>query len=84
LSVNIRAQIVLGRAEVKAMLASKRESDTEPKGAIVHCGSVLSHVAMTGGAAAYVVAKHAVAGLTKSMGSAYGKLGIRTNAVAPG
>src|SRR6201999_739054 len=84
LNINLRAQIVFCRAEVKVMLASKRESESQSKGVIINWASILSSVAINGDNTAYICSKHAIAGLTKSMAAAYGKQGIRTNAVAPG
>jgi len=81
LNVNLRAQIVFCRAEVKAMLSNV---DARVKGVIVNCVSVLAFITAMGTSASYITAKHAMVGLTKSMASAYGDRGIRTNAVAPG
>jgi len=84
LKINLRAQVLFCRAEVKAMLASKRSADEKERGTIVNWASIMSNVAIFGDNAAYIIAKHAIVGLTKSMASAYGVNGIRTNAVAPG
>jgi len=84
LDINLRAQIVFGRAEVKAILASKHEPGVEQKGAIVNWASILGYITNSGQFAHYIMSKHAIIGLTKSMASSYGRLGIRTNAVAPG
>ena len=52
-------------------------------GAIVHVGSVQSHVSQRG-AAAYVTSKHALLGLTRSMAVDYAPEKIRVNCVCPG
>jgi len=65
------------------MLASKPE-DVIPKGVIINCASIGSFIVLGGDNFAYTTAKHAICGLTKSMASAYGIKGIRTNVVAPG
>ncbi len=52
-------------------------------GAIVNMASVLGHVGMAG-AASYNAAKGGVVNLTRSLGVAYAKDGIRVNAVCPG
>jgi len=83
LNINLRAQIVFSRAELKAMLLNPL-SDSGRRGVIVNWSSVAGFVAPSAENGAYVVSKHAIAGLTKSLASAYGKEGIRVNAVAPG
>lgn len=52
-------------------------------GSIVNIASVLGTVGRAH-ASAYVAAKHAVVGLTRSAAMEYGSRGIRVNAVAPG
>lgn len=88
LNINVRAQIVFSRAEVKAMLSSKATGSPTAlgtqRGAIVNWSSILGHTSASGQFTAYIMSKHAMMGLTRSMASAYGKEGIRTNAVAPG
>ena len=85
INIGLRAQIIFAKAEVKAMLSSKHNSvEVSQKGAIVNWSSIMGHVAMSGEAAPYIIAKFGINGLTKSMACSYGSQGIRTNAVAPG
>jgi len=65
-------------------MLSKPVSQTGDRGVIVNWASVMATISGDGELAPYVTSKHAIAGLTKSMASAYGKDGIRINAVAPG
>ena len=65
------------------MRAALRHMEPARSGAIVNLCSVFSY----GGSVAtpeYATAKHAIAGLTKSVGAEVAPLGIRVNAVAPG
>lgn len=65
------------------MRAALRHMEPARSGAIVNLCSVYSY----GGSVAtpeYATAKHAIAGLTKSVGAEVAPLGIRINAVAPG
>jgi NAD(P)-dependent dehydrogenase (short-subunit alcohol dehydrogenase family) len=65
------------------MRAALRHMEPARAGAIVNLCSVYSY----GGSVAtpeYAAAKHAIAGLTKSVGAEVAPLGIRINAVAPG
>lgn len=64
------------RYQIPAMLASGG-------GAIVNMSSILGSVGFAN-APAYVAAKHAMVGLTKTAAAEYAKQGIRINAVGPG
>ena len=76
LDVNLRGVWYCLRHEITAMLRTGG-------GAIVNTSSVGGLVA-TPVAAPYVVAKHAVVGLTRAAANEYGAQGIRVNAIAPG
>jgi len=76
LDVNLRGVWYCLRHEITAMLRTGG-------GAIVNTSSVGGLVA-TPVAAPYVVAKHAVVGLTRAAANEYGAHGIRVNAIAPG
>lgn len=59
------------------------ESDTLDWHRIINITSIMSYVARPN-YASYVAAKHALAGLTKSLAVEYGRFGINSNAIAPG
>jgi NAD(P)-dependent dehydrogenase (short-subunit alcohol dehydrogenase family) len=84
LSINLRAQIIFTRAELKAMLSKPSSQPGEERGVIINWASILSSIAIHGENPAYIAAKHAIVGLTRSTAAGYGKDGIRCNAVAPG
>lgn len=52
-------------------------------GSVVNIASTCGLIA-GGGGAAYTASKHAVVGYTKQLAAAYGKSGVRVNAIAPG
>lgn len=54
------------------------------KGSIVNLASVCGLRSFGGIVGSYTIAKHGVVGMSKAMGSMYGPLGVRTNAVCPG
>ena len=75
LSINVVGTWLCMKHQIQAMLA-------QGSGAIVNMSSV-SGVWGTPGLSAYVAAKHAVLGLTKTAAIEYAAAGIRINAVAP-
>ncbi len=60
-----------------------KDSRRRQRGAIVNIASLASQIAIPN-SAAYIAAKHAVCGLTKSATFEYAVKGVRCNAVAPG
>jgi NAD(P)-dependent dehydrogenase (short-subunit alcohol dehydrogenase family) len=76
MDVNFRGTLLAMRSELPAMLANG-------SGAIVNVASVGGIVGVPG-LSAYVASKHAVVGLTKSVGLEYATRGVRINAIAPG
>lgn len=76
INVNLNGVFYSMHAEIRAMLQAGG-------GAIVNISSVLGSVGFAT-ASAYVAAKHALLGLTKTAALEYGTQGIRVNAVGPG
>lgn len=76
LGVNLHGVFYSMKYEIPAMLASGG-------GAIVNMASILSSNGWAG-SAAYVAAKHALIGMTKSAALEYSARGLRINAVGPG
>lgn len=76
MNVNFRGVLLAMQAELPPMLEQK-------SGAIVNVASVGGLVGVPG-LSAYVASKHAVVGLTKSVGLELATTGVRVNAIAPG
>ena len=76
LAVNLRHQFFAAKAVLPGMRAAGR-------GAIVNMGSISWRIGSTG-MPAYVAAKAAIEGLTRSLARELGPDGIRVNCVAPG
>lgn len=74
--VNVLGQVRMARAVMPGMMESGR-------GSIVNVASTMG-LAAVGGYGGYVLAKHAVVGLTRLLAHEFGAEGVRTNAVAPG
>ncbi|HSD16140.1 MAG TPA: SDR family oxidoreductase [Thermomonas sp.] len=76
LSLNLRGAWHLCRAVLPAMLA-------QGAGSIVNIASVHGHKIIPG-AFPYPVAKHALVGMTRSLGIEYAARGVRVNSISPG
>ena len=76
IDTDLTACFYLSREAVKPMLV-------QGGGRIINITSIMSYVARPS-YASYVAAKHALAGLTKSLAVEYGRFGINSNAIAPG
>ena len=76
LDINLTAGFRLAQEAVKPMMA-------HGYGRIINIASVTSFIARPG-IAAYVAAKHALAGLTKALAVEFAPHGITCNAIAPG
>ncbi|MHB0951176.1 MAG: SDR family NAD(P)-dependent oxidoreductase [Allorhizobium sp.] len=76
IDVNQNSVFYCMKYEIEAMLQ-------KGKGSIVNMSSILGTNGI-GAAPAYVSAKHALVGMTKSAAIAYSALGVRVNAVGPG
>ncbi|KAJ7750813.1 hypothetical protein B0H16DRAFT_1549212 [Mycena metata] len=88
LNINLRAQVLLCKAEVNAMLATQAQ-ETEidarkSRASIVNYTSVFGFGASLGVFPAYATGKHAIIGLTRSVAVSYATQGIRANTIAPG
>jgi 3-oxoacyl-[acyl-carrier protein] reductase len=75
--VQIRGAFHCAQAALPGMLAAK-------SGAIVNIGSILTSAPPPAQWTAFVMAKAALAGMTRSLASEYGPQGIRVNLVSPG
>ena len=76
LSLNLKGAWHLCRAVLPAMLA-------QGAGSIVNIASVHGHKIIPG-AFPYPVAKHALIGMTRSLGIEYASRGVRVNSISPG
>ncbi|KZT33623.1 short-chain dehydrogenase/reductase SDR [Sistotremastrum suecicum HHB10207 ss-3] len=100
LDINLRAQIMFNRAQVRAMLQPKEPLEaftSQPDSQVKYKapdspsfkGAIVNFSSIAGyrsfpGVASYSIAKHGIIGLTKVMATGFGPQGIRTNAIAPG
>jgi 3-hydroxybutyrate dehydrogenase len=77
IGVHLHGAFLTTRAAMRAMMAAGRG------GSILYTGSIHSHIASPN-KSAYVAAKHALSGLTKSVAKEGAKHQIRANLISPG
>jgi len=88
LGVNLKGVWFCEKAEIEVMMGQEKRElcnglPHQTRGSIVNIGSVGSLIGL-GNINSYVMAKHAVLGLTRTDASDYGPEGIRINCVCPG
>ncbi|EOD48442.1 Short-chain dehydrogenase/reductase SDR [Neofusicoccum parvum] len=86
LSVNLTGVWLCQRAEIRQMLQQEPRGERYGRGSIINVSSVHGFASSPSyvAAGAYVSAKHAVVGLTRTEATLYGSKGIRINAICPG
>jgi 3-hydroxybutyrate dehydrogenase len=77
IAVHLHGAFLTTRAAMRSMIAAGRG------GCILYTGSIHSHIASPN-KSAYVAAKHALSGLTKSVAKEGAKHQIRANLISPG
>lgn len=88
IDVNLKGTMLMCRAAVEVMRATRHGS--ESGGSIVNLASIMGHVGyppglgLSDGFSPYAQSKGGVVQLTRDLGAALGREGIRVNAVCPG
>ena len=93
IDVNLKGTMLMCRAAVEVMRATRDGSEgagSESGGSIVNLASIMGHVGyppglgLSDGFSPYAQSKGGVVQLTRDLGAALGREGIRVNAVCPG